>query len=463
MKSFVLLHKEKSHDELVQDLWELELKSREQKERIAELEALLGKKNALDEHKLFLKADRLAKRALHPKTPGQKVGHAGVTREKSAKIDRVVEQTLKKCPDCNERLSRSQEVVEHIQEDLIPAHVQTTCYKKHRYYCKCCEKLVTAPCAADEIPNSYLGPNVLIQAVILKYHHALPFNKIAELLEGLCGLKVSEGALAQALQRISVWLAVESEEILKAIRISPQLHMDETGWKISGTNHWLWAAVNKKLAYYRIASSRGAKVAREMIGKDYEGVISADFYAAYNRLPGKKQKCLVHLLRTLREYRMKDHSAEFIKHEKVLKRLVWDAIHLGERRAEIEARIYLRRVKRLKRRLLAWASGDYENKNLARLARRLLKHWAQIFTFLDCSGVDYHNNFAERMIRPNVIIRNRSFQNRSEKGAQAHGAHMSLIQTLRLQGRNIFTELRDAYLHHRQGNIDPTLRFASFR
>ena len=353
--------------------------------------------------------------------------------------------------------------MEHIQEDLIPAHVQTTCYKKYRYYCKCCEKLVTAPCAADEIPNSYLGPNVLIQAVILKYHHALPFNKIAELLEGLCGLKVSEGALAQALQRISVWLAVESEEILKAIRISPQLHMDETGWKISGTNHWLWAAVNKKLAYYRIASSRGAKVARDMIGKDYEGVISADFYAAYNRLPGKKQKCLVHLLRTLREYRMKDCSAEFIKHEKVLKRLVRDAIHLGERRAEIEARIYLRRVKRLKRRLLAWASGDYGNKNLARLAQRLLKHWAQICTFLDCSGVEYHNNFAERMIRPNVIIRNRSFQNRSEKGAEAHGAHMSLIQTLRLQGRNIFTELKDAYLHHRQGNIAPTLRFASFR
>lgn len=123
----------------------------------------------------------------------------------------------------------------------------------------------------------------------------------------------------------------------------------------------------------------------------------------------------------------------------------------------------LRRVKRLKRRLLAWASGDYGNKNLTRLARRLLKYWAQLFTFLDCPSVDYHNNFAKRMIRPTVIIRKRSFQNRSEKGAQAHGAHMRLIQTLRLQGRNIFTELKDAYLHHRQGNIAPTLRFASFR
>ena len=431
--------------------------------RIKELEEKLKKKNALDEHKEFLKAERLAKRMLRPHRPGQKAGHVGMTRDKPTSIDRVVEQTLKKCPDCHHRLSSSQEVVQHIQEDIIPARVQTTCYKKHRYYCTQCEKLVSAPCAEDEIPKSYLGPNVLIQTIILKYHHGLPFNKIAELFEGLCGLKVSEGALAQALQRMSLWLAVESDEILKAIRISPHLHMDETGWKISGGKHWLWAAVNEKLAHYRIAATRGAKVAREIVGKDYTGVIGTDFYAAYNLLPGKKQRCLVHLLRTMKEYHARDHSTEFIRHEKILKRIVWDAIHLGERRSQIEGKVYLRRVRRIKKRLFAWASGDYENKNLIRLAKRFLKHWVQLLTFLEYSDVTYHNNLAERMIRPNVIIRNRSFQNRSQKGADAHGTHMSLIQTLRLQQRDIFAELRTAYLHHRQGNIGPMLQFASVR
>lgn len=461
MLNQILRFNEKSRDELIQDILDREKKIEDQEKRIRELEQKLGKKNALDEHKQFLKADRLARLAVHPGRPGQKVGHVGVTRNKPTKIDRVVEQTLKKCPDCNERLSPTQEIVQHIQEDIIPARVQTTCYQKYRYYCKECEKLVTAPCAMDEIPNSYLGANVLIQAVILKYHHGLPFNKIAELFEGLCGLKVSEGALAQALQRISVWLAVEADEILKAIRVSPHLHMDETGWKISGTKHWLWAAVNEKLAHYRIAASRGAKVARDIIGKDYKGVIGTDFYAAYNRLSGRKQRCLVHLLRTMREYRMKDNSVEFIKHDKILKRIVYDAIHLGERRVDLEERIYQRRVKRLKRRLLAWASGDYENKNLLRLAKRFFKHWAQLLTFLEYPEMSYHNNLAERMIRPNVIIRNRSYQNRSPKGAAAHGTHMSLLQTLRLQQRNIFADLKNAYLHHRQGNTSPILQLAS--
>lgn len=455
MKDNILLT-EKSKEELIEIILEKE-------RRIKELEEKLKKKNALEEHKEFLKVERLAKRMLRPHPPGQKAGHIGVTRDKPAKIDRTVEQTLKKCPDCKTQLSATQEVVQHIQEDIIPARIQTTCYKKHRYYCKHCQKLVTAPCCEDEIPNSYLGPNVLIQTIILKYHHGLPFHKIAELFEGLCGLKVSEGALAQALQRISVWLEVEAEEILKAIRISPHLHMDETGWKISGGKHWLWAMVNEKLAYYRIAASRGAKVAREIIGKDYQGVIGSDFYAAYNRLPGRKQRCLVHLLRTMREYRLRDHSVEFMRYEKILKRIVWDAIHLGERREEIQGLVYQRRVLRIKKRLFAWASGDYKNKNLIRLANRFLKHWAQLLTFLECPAVSYHNNLAERMIRPNVIIRNRSFQNRSQKGAAAHGTHMSLIQTLRLQGRDLFTELKTAYLHHRQGNSGSILQFASIR
>ena len=455
MRNGVLLSEE-SKEALIAEILRLRKENEELKKK-------LGKKNALDEHKQFLKADRLAKRVIHPKAPGQKEGHVGWTRKKPTQIDRIVEQTLKKCPDCNDRLSSSQEVAQHIQEDIIPARVQTTCYRKHRYYCRQCEKLVTAPCAVDEIPNSYLGPNVLIQAVILKYHHGLPFNKIAEVFEGLCGLKVSEGAFAQALDRMSEWLKVEADDILEAIRKSPHLHMDETGWKISGAKHWLWAAANKKLAYYRIAASRGAKVAREIIGKDYAGVIGTDFYAAYNRLPGRKQRCLVHLLRTMREYKTRDDSVEFIKHEKILKRIIWDAIHLGERRAGIQEKVYKRRIRRIKKRLFAWSSGHYENKNLIRLAKRFLKHWTQLLTFLDYEDVSYHNNLAERMIRPNVIIRNRSFQNRSDKGAQAHGTHMSLIQTLRLQGRDIFTELKTAYLHHRQGNTGSILCFASIR
>jgi hypothetical protein len=74
-------------------------------------------------------------------------------------------------------------------------------------------------------------------------------------------------------------------------------------------------------------------------------------------------------------------------------------------------------------------------------------------------AVAWNNNLAERMIRPNVIYRNRSFGNRSDRGAKAHGVFMSLIQTLRLQNRNVGESLQMAFLKHRQGDMASQLGF----
>ena len=101
----------------------------------------------------------------------------------------------------------------------------------------------------------------------------------------------------------------------------------------------------------------------------------------------------------------------------------------------------------------------YTNKSLKRLAKRFSRYWTDMFTFLKDPSIDWNNNFAERMIRPNVIYRNRSFGNRSDPGAEAHGTIMSLMQTLRLQGRNIGDNLREAFLKHRQGDMTPQFGF----
>ena len=190
------------------------------------------------------------------KSPGAKPGHRGWFRAKPKRVDRVVEQTLERCPDCHTRLGPSVEVTEHIQEDVIPAQVEATCFKRHRYYCSGCQKMVTAPYASEEIPHSDWGPHILTHAVLFKYVHGLPFNKIRTAFAQLANLTVSEGGLAEALQRLARWLNVETHELLKAIQTSRSVHVDETGWKLTGVNHWLWAFVTEKLAYYRIDPSR---------------------------------------------------------------------------------------------------------------------------------------------------------------------------------------------------------------
>lgn len=132
-----------------------------------------------------------------------------MTRNRPNHIDRVIEQTLSACPHCEHPLSASLEVIEHTQKDIIPAQVEVTLFKRHRYFCKHCGKIITADCAPDEIPNGTLGPNALIHLAILKYHPALPGGKIVELFKELAGFRISEGAIAQALQRLTKWLQIE--------------------------------------------------------------------------------------------------------------------------------------------------------------------------------------------------------------------------------------------------------------
>ena len=172
----------------------------------------------------------------------------------------------------------------------------------------------------------------------------------------------------------------------------------------------------------------------------------------YFNLPYKKQKCLVHLLREFHDCAKRDTSEEYQLNYKKIKRLISDALRLRDRREELSKMVYLRRVVDIKQRLFDFMMSPYENKNLQRLSKRFNKFWLDMFTFLQDPEVAWNNNFAERMIRPNVIYRNRSFGNRSDRGAKAHGLMMSIIQTMRLQKKDVGEFLRSTFLAHRRGD-----------
>lgn len=112
---------------------------------------------------------------------------------------------------------------------------------------------------------------------------------------------------------------------------------------------------------------------------------------------------------------------------------------------------------RLEEQPFNFTTAIYVNKNLKRLPKRFVQSWLDMFRFLKDPALDWNNNLAERMVRPNVIYRNRSFGNRSDRSAEAHGTIMSLIQTLRLQGQNVGENLRLAFPRHRQGFAAPCL------
>ena len=86
------------------------------------------------------------------KKKGGLFGHIGWFRKKPKEIDRIEEVRLDKCPECGSKnLTECKKIHEHIQEDIVLPKVEAILYRKHRYYCKSCKKVIS-PKGESEIP-----------------------------------------------------------------------------------------------------------------------------------------------------------------------------------------------------------------------------------------------------------------------------------------------------------------------
>ena len=370
-----------------------------------------------------------------PRKKGGLFGHIGWFRKKPATIDKIEKVTLDKCPECgSDNITECKKVLEHIQEDIILPKVEVALYRKHRYYCKDCKKVISAN-GEDEIPGSYIGPKAKALAVFLRYAVKISERDVKNLFDKVFNLKIVPSSIAGFRSTLKREALPIYEKLLEFIRKGPFIHADETGWKIDGINHWLWKFSNKSVCVSHIDKSRGQDVVENMIGKKYKGILISDFLGAYNKLEAKaKQRCLVHIGRDLdkvMEYRHDDK--EVMSYCKRLKKILEDAIRLYKKyRGKRWDDGYLRRRMSITRALRDFSFPNPNKRILTRFAKRLERHKDEILTFLYKRGIDYHNNHAEQQIKPDVIFRKVTFGNRSPVGAENHSVIMSILQTAKL-------------------------------
>ena len=76
--------------------------------------------------------------------------------------------------------------------------------------------------------------------------------------------------------------------------------------------------------------------------------------------------------------------------------------------------------------------------------KRLRRHEAELFTFLDHPEVPSDNNHAEREVRPAVMMRKNCYANNSTDGAETQAVLMSVFRTLKQRGHNPVSAVLDA-------------------
>jgi len=380
------------------------------------------------------------------KKRGAPVGHPGWVRPKPDHIDRTVQVPAPTiCPHCrSDNLTLMEETTEHLQEDIvIQPRTVVTRYLHGQAFCSRCNHPVVQS-GKNELLNAPIGPVAKSAAIYLRYRMGIPYRKVSTLFKELFGLKFVPASALGFDRKAAVRARPIYEDLREKIRASDKLHADETSWRNDGLNHYVWYAGNDDLAFFHLDRHRSAEVAKFIFGKDFQGTLIRDRYAAYNGIGLNWQACLAHIITTAKEIN-REHALLPQPDQDV--RVDSFAGHVQDFFSKA-----CETARKLKAGILSYPSATpIENQFLKKLsvicqqplgfkpAETLRKYLIgpeqkNLFTFLRIPGVPPTNNQAEQSLRYLVIFRKVCFGTRSQSGLETHSILPSLVYTARRQG-----------------------------
>lgn len=276
---------------------------------------------------------------------------------------------------------------------------------------------------------------------------------VRELLADFLGVELSLGSVSNLEQEISAALAAPDKEARVEARKAEVANLDETGWFQGAADGrarraWLWVGVTALVTVFKIAFSRGDDVAKEMLGKNYAGLLGSDRWSGYLWVAAsRRQLCWSHLLRDFQGFIDRDDAgAPLGRRLLALSEQMfawWGRVRAGTLSRETFKR-YMVPVRREILSLLGEAEVCPAPKT-ARMAKQMLKLQLALFTFVDCAGIEPTNNSAERAVRHAVMYRKTSFGTQSDAGSRFVERILTTIATLRQQNRNVLEFVTAAY------------------
>lgn len=354
---------------------------------------------------------------------------------------RTEEHALEACPDCGHTLGGGWLHDEREVIDIPPVTVEVVRHRFIARWCGVCGKR-HLPKRADALSGVAVGRHRFGVRLISLIAHLvnvcrMPVRTVKRLLCSLFGVEVSVGGLVALLAAVAKSGKRLYAELQEAVRGSPFVHADETGWREDGMNGYLWSFSTPNIRLFVRSPSRGHEVAEGVLGSTYRGTVVSDFYSAYSYHLGPHQRCWAHLLRDLKKVQ------ETYPGDLPVQEWASDVHALYNEATSI---CYLRRKDRIRARerfqdravalALPYRKTDRPLAPQSLLAERLYRFASELFTFVEHPEIPPDNNAAERAIRPAVIVRKVSGGTRSQHGSEVRTTLMSLFGTWELEGRD---------------------------
>ena len=221
--------------------------------------------------------------------------------------------------------------------------------------------------------------------------------------------------------------------------------MDESRWKIQSEHSgyaWSMSSTTSTDVVFKLADSRGIGNAKDLIGKDYQGIGITDRYSAYKNLFWLHQICWAHIQRTakdlthlecLEEAKLK-HVTGFYNQLATIYATIRECQQqpFDQATRDDQAETLLKQVTEL------CQPHKLDPKKLTNLKAGILEYQNSLFLCLTVDGIPADNNRAERDIKQLVIKRRKSLGSKTTKGARTLEVLMSVCVSLYKRDRDNF-------------------------
>ena len=305
-------------------------------------------------------------------------------------------------------------------------------------HCRKCQRNY-APNQIRQYPRNRIyghgfGAWVVYQRVALR----LPYESIIESLSEQFSEKISTARLIDFLKQYAAYYTETEQSIMECLLKSPYVHADETKVNIKGTNWYVWVFTDERHVIFKLTETRESTIVHDVLSQ-YRGILISDFYPGYDAVKCKQQKCWVHLIRDLNEdlqaHPMDTEFEVFILAVRNLIVPIMETVqNYGLKRRHLHK--FAQQVETFYKRVIV--DKTYKSDLVVTYQKRFVRYKDSLFTFLTEDGIPWHNNTAERAIRPFAIQRDISKSPLYEATTQAYLALLSIRQTCRFQGKSFF-------------------------
>jgi transposase len=399
-----------------------------------------------------------------PRSKKKRGGQPGHPRHQRALIpsdqcDEVVTLMPTTCRRCKGPLSGTDpEPWRHQVWELPEIKPQVIEYQQHRLYCPCCQK-TTCAALPPGVPQSQAGPRLVAMVALLMGCFRQSKSRVALFLEQVLGQPCSPGWVVKLQRQATAALQPAYQELVDKLPEEDHLRIDETATKEANHKSWLWTCVAAAFTVFAIRPTRAATVLRDLLGVEYEGIVSCDrakMYFMFSRL----QWCWAHLKR--------DFQALIDHPDRQVERLGHDLMrptrelfrHWARYRDGTLSRRGFQRLMqpiRVQVEALLLRGACSGNPRLMGMCEELWQHRDWLWCFVDYEGVEPTNNASERALRHAVIWRKLSFGTQSDHGSRFVETMLTVIETCRQQSHNVFAFLTASIEAHFAQQPAPSL------